>query len=190
MILKKQWLHFAQSHRQRTWLYLVKFIFSILGLIRSEVNSVMDDLKLVLSLNCCLFDGTNQSSDIIHTVFCMCVFADSHARTNTHMQLPLWELLSSCGFTLSTINPGMSASSSLAHSAHFYLWACVCIDLSVGLFFFSSSQDLFFIKDLWRGMPRTEVTAISVISFLINSWHAVTKGRGILYFKNTCTDCD
>lgn len=32
-------------------------------------------------------------------------------------------------------------------------------------------------------MPRTEVTALSVISFLINSWHAVTEGRGILHLK-------
>lgn len=43
---------------------------------------------------------------------------------------PLWEQLCSCGFTLTIISPGMSASSSLAHSTHFYLWSCACVDLS------------------------------------------------------------
>ncbi len=44
--------------------------------------------------------------------------------------------------------------------------------LLICLLVFLSSQDLFFIKALFSGMPRTEVTAVSVISFQINSWHA------------------
>lgn len=57
------------------------------------------------------------------------------------LSFPLWEQLRSCGFTLGTINPGMRASSSLAHSAHFYLWTRASVDLSVALFF---SSFLFF----------------------------------------------
>lgn len=64
--------------------------------------------------------------------FCVCVCCSRHT-----FVLPLWEPLSSCGFSLSTINPGMRASSSLAHSAHFYLRARASIDLSVGLFLFT-----------------------------------------------------
>lgn len=52
--------------------------------------------------------------------------------------LPLWQRLRSCGFTLSTINPGMRASSSLAHAAHFYLPGRASSHLSVGLFLFFS----------------------------------------------------
>lgn len=105
----------------------------------------MDDLKfLKFSLLLMCLDKP-KLTDIIHTVFC--VFSETHTHTHT-LQLLLWELLSSCGFTLSTINPGMRASSSLAQrwllstSLHWFIR---------GPFFFPSSQDLFFIKDLWRG---------------------------------------